>query len=121
MICRIKEAFSYRAEVLSEHFVVKAIRNDTLILLAEVVRKEVAYVHYRNVVFSGEPASSLAYLITSDVTAVPSRCLSPRAVVLPKTVFEEGPISLPVRADGRFFEVGLSQATEQTLGVDDTQ
>lgn len=76
--------------ISSEHFVVKAIRNDTLILLAEIVRKEVAYIHYRSVVFSGEPASSLADLITSDVTAVPSRCLAPRAVVLPKTVFEEG-------------------------------
>lgn len=32
--------------ISSEHFVVKTIRNDTLILLAEVVRKEVLYVHY---------------------------------------------------------------------------
>ncbi len=40
--------------ISSEHFVVKAIRNDTLILLAEVVRKEVADVHYRSVVFLGE-------------------------------------------------------------------
>jgi hypothetical protein len=36
----------YRAVFLSEDFIVKAIRNDTLILLAEIVRKEDAYVHY---------------------------------------------------------------------------
>ena len=32
--------------ISSKHFVVKAIRNGTLILLAEIVRKEVADVHY---------------------------------------------------------------------------
>lgn len=45
--------------ISSEHFVVKAIRNDTLILFAEIVRKEIAYVHYRSVVFTGEPSSAL--------------------------------------------------------------
>lgn len=58
--------------ISSEHFIVKAIRNDTLILLAEVVRKEVADVHYRSVVFTGEPSSALPHLVPADVSAVAS-------------------------------------------------
>lgn len=60
----------YRAVFLSEHFVVKAIRNETLILLAEIVRKEIADIHDISVVFTGEPSSALPHLVPADVSAV---------------------------------------------------
>lgn len=49
----------YCAVFISEDFVVKDIRKDALVFLSKIVRKEIADIHDRSVVFTGEPSSAL--------------------------------------------------------------
>ena len=49
----------YCAVFISEDFVVKDIRKDALVFLSKIFRKEIADIHDRSVVFTGEPSSAL--------------------------------------------------------------
>ena len=75
---------------LSKIYIIKSIGNYAGKLLTEIISKELFYVHNRGVIFTREPTAATSDLFVSEVATVASRCLSFCAVVLPKSVFEEG-------------------------------
>ena len=69
---------------------IKYIWQNSLIFLSEIVRKEIADIHDRSVVFTGEPSSALPHLVPADVFAVATWRFPSCSVVLPQTVLQEG-------------------------------
>lgn len=43
-----------------------------MVFLSKIVSKEIADIHDRSVVFTGEPSSALSHLVPADVSAVAS-------------------------------------------------
>ena len=76
--------------IVADVLVIEGLGDNTDELVGDVVGEEVAEVHDRGVVFSGEPRLFLALAVASDVTVIASWNLFACAEVLPKAVFEEG-------------------------------
>lgn len=76
-------------------------------LLAEIVGEELAYVHHRGEVFSGEPASATAFVVAANVAGVAFGRVRASAVVNEKAVVIErlaesygGELAVGSHADG---------------------
>ena len=76
--------------ISAKNFIVERISDDSAELPSEVVFKELLDVHHRGIVFGAEPLAPLATLRSPYVARVSTWCFLASAVVLPKTVFEEG-------------------------------
>ena len=107
--------------ISTEIFLVKGISDDSAELPCEVLFKELLDVHHRGIIFGAEPFTPLATLCPTDVAWVSSRCLTTSAIVLPKTIFEEGlrQTDLKESAVGTYRQ--SFRRCQQSPGVDATE